>query len=224
MDFFLSVNYTRIQINLFSTTYVIKNELSDECYTKFYCFFKFLYSSCDVGYYNNPFSYLRFLFKFILFAINLLYFWYLLFDLCVSIDYVNYRGVKQLFTDHEQTLVTGVSENHGNIEEVSRLHHVLRVSRQEDCLIRSSSIDTWDKWHSIFGHVGMSTITKIFTVRLVTGLDIDTSSNPSPTCMACLGTKLSHHLHPSAALHHSKIPGKGYHPDVWGPIKTKSIW
>ncbi|KAG2006925.1 hypothetical protein CC2G_015317 [Coprinopsis cinerea AmutBmut pab1-1] len=48
----------------------------------------------------------------------------------------------------------------------------------------------WDDWHRILGHIAMSTVKKMFDDGLVTGLTIDTSSVPSPTCTACLGANI----------------------------------
>jgi transposase InsO family protein len=83
---------------------------------------------------------------------------------------------------------------------------------------------TWDEWHRAFGHIGMSTLEKLHSTGAVTGFDVDEASIPSPTCTSCLGAKLTHQPFPKQADHRSETPGEGVHCDVWGPIRTKSVW
>lgn len=110
--------------------------------------------------------------------------------------------------------------------KVDRLYQLDARARlwRERANYAAPAAKSWDHWHLLFGHIGMSTLEKMQRMGIVGGFDVDESSIPSPTCTACLGAKLTHQPFPKKADWRSRIAGEGYHCDVWGPIKTESIW
>lgn len=67
-------------------------------------------------------------------------------EVSVRVQDVHNGRVQQLLSNHEQALVTRVSSDVWDIHKVSSLHHLLRVSGQEDGLLRVYSINA--------GHIG----------------------------------------------------------------------
>jgi transposase InsO family protein len=82
---------------------------------------------------------------------------------------------------------------------------------------------TWDQWHQRYGHIGMTAIRQLEREGLVSGLEIDQSSIPSPTCEACIQAKQAHRPYPREAENRSQIAGQRVVSDVWGPAQTRSI-
>ncbi|KAJ3525781.1 hypothetical protein NMY22_g10432 [Coprinellus aureogranulatus] len=114
----------------------------------------------------------------------------------------------------------------GTGRKVNRLYELnaQAVFHQDKVYMASRRVKRWDEWHLAFGHIGMSTLERMQRSGIVSGFEVDESSIPSPTCTSCWGAKLTHQPFPKKAEERSRIPGEGYHCDVWGPIKTTSIW
>lgn len=109
--------------------------------------------------------------------------------------------------------------------KINRLYELdaRAVIKPERANIAVPSAKSWDKWHAVFGHIGMSTLEKMHNQNVVAGFEVDKSSIPSRTCTSCLEAKLTHQPFPQQAENRCRKPGEGYHSDVWGPIKTTSI-
>ncbi|KAJ2915280.1 hypothetical protein MD484_g5123, partial [Candolleomyces efflorescens] len=75
------------------------------------------------------------------------------------------------------------------------------VLQRERANFANPSAKTWDQWHRVFGHIGMTTLERMHSQKLVDGFDVDESSIPSPTCIPCLEAKLTHQSFPKQAEH-----------------------
>ncbi|KAJ3521915.1 hypothetical protein NMY22_g12109 [Coprinellus aureogranulatus] len=97
------------------------------------------------------------------------------------------------------------------------------VLTQDRANLAAPDAKTWDQWHRVMGHIGMSTLEKMYQKRMVDGFAVDEASIPSPTCTSCLEAKLTRQPFPKKAETRCERPGEGFHSDVWGPIATQSI-
>ncbi|KAJ3501876.1 hypothetical protein NMY22_g18774 [Coprinellus aureogranulatus] len=122
-----------------------------------------------------------------------------------------------------------LSDKAGNIVRQGwKADHLYRLNaravlRHDQANLATPTGKSWDGWHRIFGHIGMSTLEKMHTKNVVTGFEADESSIPSRTCTSCLEAKLTRLPFPKQAESRAKRPGEGYPSDVWGPICTSSI-
>jgi hypothetical protein len=48
---------------------------------------------------------------------------------------------------------------------------------------------SWDTWHRLYGHIGISGLETLKKKGMVDGLEIDETSEPSQTCEACIQAK-----------------------------------
>ena len=94
---------------------------------------------------------------------------------------------------------------------------------QERTNYASSAKLGWDQWHRRFGHIAISAIQQLDREGLVTGLDIDRTSNPPQTCESCIPGKQHRKKFPAEATHRSNTAGERLMADLWGPISVKSI-
>jgi hypothetical protein len=78
---------------------------------------------------------------------------------------------------------------------------------------------TWGEWHRRYGHLAISGIKQRRSKNMVTGLDVEESSIPSPTCKACIQAKFHVRPFPKEAENRSDVPGDVTHSDIWGPAR-----
>jgi transposase InsO family protein len=80
---------------------------------------------------------------------------------------------------------------------------------------------SWDEWHRLYGHIGISGLETLQRKGLVTGLEIDEGSIPSRTCEACIQAKQAVQPFPKEANGRSKVAGERTLSDVWGPARVE---
>ncbi|KIJ40822.1 hypothetical protein M422DRAFT_173145, partial [Sphaerobolus stellatus SS14] len=79
---------------------------------------------------------------------------------------------------------------------------------------------TWDKWHRILGHIGMSAVKLLKKNNLVNGMDVDEGESPSQ-CAACIQGKQHVLPFPKEATHQDLQIGEIVTSDIWGPANTE---
>lgn len=89
--------------------------------------------------------------------------------------------------------------------------------------VARNSKSSWDEWHERLGHISISSMQKLKSGDYVTGLDIDDSTTPNPTCQACVEGKASRRSFPAEASTRSEIPGELTYMDTWGPAPVTSV-
>lgn len=115
--------------------------------------------------------------------------------------------------------VVGTGRKEGRLYKLDARAVLIR----EQANFATSDAKSWDHWHRVLGHIGISTLEKMHQKHVVDGFTIDESSIPSRTCTSCLEAKLTRQPYPKQAETRCEKPGEGFHSDVWGPIATQSI-
>jgi len=86
----------------------------------------------------------------------------------------------------------------------------------------TDSSKSWKVWHCRFGHLGKSSIRKLYEKNLITGLDIDLQS-PRYDCEACTVAKQNVTPFPKDSETKPTKPGEVTHMDLWGKYSYQSI-
>ena len=90
----------------------------------------------------------------------------------------------------------------GMVVGTGRKHHRLyllaarAILTKEKANLATTGKHTWDQWHRRYGHISVTTLRQLEKEGLVNGLDIDQSSIPSLSCVACIQAKQAHHTFP----------------------------
>ena len=82
---------------------------------------------------------------------------------------------------------------------------------------------SWEKWHRMFGHVGITDLQKMQAEGMVTGFSMDENSIPPHFCKMCVAAKMAHKAFPSESITRAEMPGEKTHSDLWGPYRTASL-
>ena len=94
---------------------------------------------------------------------------------------------------------------------------------QERINYASSKRLTWDQWHRRYGHIAIGALRQLDREELVTSLNIDHASIPSPMLTACIPGKQHHKPFPAEAEHRLTTVGERIMADLWGPVSVRSI-
>jgi len=81
---------------------------------------------------------------------------------------------------------------------------------------------SWDEAHRRLGHISISSMKTLFNNNLVTGLEVDQSTDPSIQCTSCIQAKAIHQSFPKESPNRAARPGDLIHSDLWGPAQTAS--
>jgi Integrase core domain/GAG-pre-integrase domain len=128
------------------------------------------------------------------------------------------NGTCMLYTKGSQ--LVGMGKKH---DRLYRLDARAQLQANERANLAAPKKLSWDAWHRLYGHIGMSSLETLKQKELVDGLEIDESTVPSRSCEACIQAKQHVKPFPKEADGRSRIPGEQTFSDVWGPARVKSI-
>ena len=81
----------------------------------------------------------------------------------------------------------------------------------------------WLELHHCYGHALIHSLQQMITNKMVDGLKVDTNSNSSFQCQACVVAKISRTPFPKYGVMQAIDVGDITHSDLWGPARIKSI-
>jgi hypothetical protein len=116
--------------------------------------------------------------------------------------------------------------NIGDIYALGNISPILPSNSESSTTLAftaQTSTRTWDEWHRTLGHIYHGSIKDMKEKKMVTGMEIDTSSRPSKQCTTCIQAK--HHVNPfpkESETEYKEIGDMTY-TDVWGPARTTGI-
>lgn len=82
---------------------------------------------------------------------------------------------------------------------------------------------SWYEWHCALGHVNKRQLKQLYRDGLVTGMNVDTSSDADFTCKACIQAKHTRASFPLETMRKISELGELIYSDVWGPSSTTSL-
>ncbi len=81
---------------------------------------------------------------------------------------------------------------------------------------------SWDEAHRQLSHISISSMKTLLNNNLVTGLEVDQSTDPLIQCTSCIQAKAIHQSFPKESPNRAARPGDLIHSDLWGPAQTAS--
>jgi hypothetical protein len=88
-------------------------------------------------------------------------------------------------------------------------------------LMGTDAPQPWETWHKQFGHISYSSLQKLLSNQLISGMNVDKQS-PQPNCVACTEAKMSVKPFAKVVQRDTKL-GQLMHINVWGKYDVMSI-
>ena len=85
----------------------------------------------------------------------------------------------------------------------------------------NENLQSWETWHTRFGHVSDTRLQKLLEENLVDGFNINVHT-PKPDCIVCMEAKLAVEPYKKTISRHTTL-GDLMHANLWGKYDTKSI-
>jgi hypothetical protein len=142
----------------------------------------------------------------------------------ISIGRLEEAGSEAIFKNHKAYFVSasGVTFAEGNA--IGRLYQMMVTPiEQHTAYVASTKAHSWTAWHRILGHMNMASIKALKEKDMVTGMEVDLTSDPSLQCAACIQAKQHVESFPKESTRNIQEIGDLTHTDLWGPARTISI-
>jgi hypothetical protein len=82
---------------------------------------------------------------------------------------------------------------------------------------------SWNNAHHCLRHISISSMMTLLNGNMITGLEVDQSTDPSIQCESCIQAKATHHSFSKESPNCATCPGNLIHSDMWGPAQTTSL-
>jgi hypothetical protein len=140
----------------------------------------------------------------------------------IKISRLDDAGGHAIFGNSCVEFYDGTGKQFGTGLKLGQLYYLDAKSKAPRHVVHMARTQTWDEWHNILGHVGMSSIKLLKDKGMVEGLEIDPRSSPSSSCKSCILAKQHQELFPKVSEMeiHDVTDLTVLH--LWGPARCQT--